>query len=130
LRSLGVAEAFETPVNYFAQLQDAVIAQTSGVKKPSKIVRLWNSNVLKYASAACFLIVAGLGIYFNTNSVTPAPINNELAAEQMLFDIDEDVIIEHIEASALHDSQVSKTDAALENYILTNYSSNELTTDY
>ncbi|TDQ07408.1 hypothetical protein [Pedobacter metabolipauper] len=123
-------EGLIVPVNYFDDLQASILAKTTGAPQP-KIVRLWHSKLLKYASAACFLIMASAGLYFNYQS--PAqPVNYaELAAEQMLFDIDEDVIIDHIEANGMQEQKVANTkDAALESYILSNYSQSDLTTDY
>lgn len=132
LKSLSNGEGFQMPADYFEQLNNAILAKTSGANvEPAKIKRLWHSGFLKYASAACLVIIAGLGIYFSSVNTSELAVDYaELSTEQMLFDIDEDVIIEHIEATALQQNQLSNSDVALENYILTNYSSNELTTDY
>jgi len=129
LKAVVPADGFAVPEGYFDQLNATVLTKTSGKKATeSKIVRLWRSNVLKYASAACFVIIAGLGVYFNNEQqlVVRQSVRADLAAEQMLFDIDEDVIIEHIEANYKEEKQ-SASDAELENYILNNYSQSDLT---
>ncbi|MGY4386063.1 hypothetical protein ACVWYN_003113 [Pedobacter sp. UYP24] len=121
-------QVYSVPENYFEESRAAIIAKTTGVVQKSKIVRLWHSKLLKYASAACFVIVAGLGVYFNQGSTVQRVSNTDIATEQMLFDIDEDVIIEHI--AAPETNKIANDQAALENYILTNFSSADLTTEY
>lgn len=119
---------YSVPEGYFEKLNQAILSKTADehtLPQP-KIVRLWHSKLLKYASAACFLLIAGAGLFFNMQQ---KPINYaDLAAEQMLYDIDEQVIIEHIEASQAKQSKASAGDAELENYILNNYSQNDLVT--
>lgn len=135
LRAVVSQEGYTVPPNYFEQLQANIMSRTIGqtvTSRQSKVVRLWRSNVLKYASAACFVIIAGLGVYFNSNEQTVTQsnsYNNEAAAEQVLFDIDEEVIIEHIEANYKDQQQPTATETALENYILNNYTQNDLTTN-
>ncbi|HKG07312.1 MAG TPA: hypothetical protein VKB19_12670 [Pedobacter sp.] len=132
LRNVVQETGYDVPDGYFEKLHTTILTKTTSQSvsdtKP-KVVRLWRSNILKYASAACFLIVAGAGIYFNYNQ--PATINGigytDAAAEQMLFDIDEEVIIEHIEANYRDEQKPTATEEALENYILNNYSQNDLT---
>ena len=127
LQAITTDDAFTVPAGYFDQMRADILVQT---KSPSKILRLWRSNVLKYASAACFVLVAGLGVYFNQEQ--PKKVNNyaDLATDQMLFDIDEDVIIEHIQGNDITTQQVSADQSDLESYILTNFSSSELTAEY
>jgi hypothetical protein len=135
LRAAVHSDGHTVPPNYFEQLQSDILAKTTGrtatVSGQPKIVRLWCSNVLKYASAACFVIIAGMGVYFNTNEQKVTQNNNytDAAAEQMLFDIDEEVIIEHIEANYKDQQKPTATETALENYILNNYTQNDLTTN-
>jgi hypothetical protein len=135
LRATVPQDGYTVPPDYFEQLQSNILAKTTGKdtasKRQTKIARLWHSNVLKYASAACFIIIAGMGVYFNNNVQKPAQNTNytDAATEQMLFDIDEEVIIEHIEAGYKDQQKPSAKEAALENYILNNYSQNDLTTN-
>lgn len=134
LRAAVPQDGYVVPPNYFEQLQSNILAKTTSEaaasKRQTKIARLWHSSVLKYASAACFIIIAGMGVYFNNNVQKPAQNNyTDAATEQMLFDIDEEVIIEHIEAGYKEQQKPSAKETALENYILNNYSQNDLTTN-
>jgi hypothetical protein len=126
-KGLGGAEGYTVPDGYFDKMKAEVLIKA---KSPSKVVKLWHSNVLKYASAACFVLVAGLGVYFNQEQ-PQQPVNSaEIANEQMLFDIDEDVIIEHIQGTDVLSQPVSSDQSDLENYILNNFSTTELTSEY
>nr|WP_068891727.1 hypothetical protein [Pedobacter panaciterrae] len=118
------------PDNYFEKLQANILAKTitedKQIVKP-KVVRLWKSSLVKYASAACFLLVTGIGLYFNKQSPAQQSVTAD-STEQMLYDIDEQVIIDHISSNDLAQPKPNAADTDLENYILTNYSQNELTT--
>jgi len=127
LKAIANENAFEVPDGYFDQMRSDILAKTQA---PSRIIKLWHSNLLKYASAACFVLVAGLGVYFNQEQPQQAVNYADIATEQMLFDIDEDVIIEHIEGANSVSQQVTADQADLENYILTNFSTTELTAEY
>jgi len=124
---------FTVPENYFDTLQSRItnrIAE-SEPKKEVKVVSLWKRNLVKYASAACFLLISSFGIYFyQTSKSTDAQIQSaDMATEQMLYDIDENTIIEHIESLNANSSKVKTTSASdteLETYILNNYSSSDL----
>jgi hypothetical protein len=135
LRAAVPLDGHTVPPNYFEQLQSNILARTTGEaaasKQQTKIVRLWRSNVVKYASAACFVIIAGMGVYFNTNEQGITQNNNysDGTTEQLLFDIDEEVIIEHIEANYEDQQKPTAKEMALENYILNNYSQSDLTTN-
>jgi len=127
----SVNSGLAVPDGYFDNLRSDILAKTVQEQKAPKhkIVRLWHSNLLKYASAACFILVAGTGYYFNQQR-NVQPVNTpEMATEQMLFDIDEQVIIDHIEETASAQPIVNADDAAMENYILSNYSQSDLVTD-
>lgn len=136
LKTTTPVEAYQVPSDYFNASKLAILDKTVGTvgkKSSSKILRLWQSSLLKYASAACFVIVAGLGVYFNQENpvqVTSSINNADLATEQMLFDIDEDVIIEHIETTVPEVAPTATDQAELETYILSNFSSSDLTTNF
>ena len=117
---------FEVPQEYFANLSSAILAKTVNetVVHQTKIVKFWHSKLLKYASAACFILIAGAGFYYNNQQTVTYP---DMDTEQMLYDIDEHVIIEHIESTQVTQPKSSAADVELENYILNNYSQNELT---
>ncbi|RZJ78672.1 MAG: hypothetical protein EOO47_13130 [Flavobacterium sp.] len=133
LRRRTAENAFEVPQNYFANLQNRIAAKIEAEQpqKVAKIVPLWRRDIVKYASAACFVIIASFGAYFYQNS-TSIPVAQtqpaELANEQMLYDIDESTIIEHLEAQNISTSKTtSASDTEMENYILSNYSPSDLT---
>jgi hypothetical protein len=127
LKALPAKDGFSVPAGYFDQMRGEVLAKA---KSPSRVLKLWSSNIVKYASAACFVLVAGLGVYFNQEQ-PQQPLNSvEMANEQMLFDIDEDVIIEHIQGVDVAAQPLSSDQSDLENYILNNFSTTELTTAY
>lgn len=127
LKSTIADQPFAVPDGYFDRLQEDILAKT---KAPAKILQLWRSSVLKYASAACFVLVAGLGVYFNLEQPQQALSNAEIANEQMLFDIDEETIIEHLQNSTVATPPISSDQSDLENYILNNFSTTELTSEY
>lgn len=120
-RSVG----FTTPSNYFEKLQTSILDQTTNTKPNAKVLRLWHTDLVKYAVAACFILVAASGLYINEQSKIREAQTTELASEVMLYDIDESVIIEHIaESQTATNSTASQ--AEIESYILENYSSNDL----
>lgn len=134
LKSLVSESGYTVPGNYFEQLRSEILAQTTeatAAPVKSNIVRLWQSNLLKYASAACFIIIAAAGVYFRANHEPAAPAISfaDAPTEQMLFDIDEEVIIEHIEANYKGQQKPGTKETELENYILNNYSQSDLTTN-
>lgn len=131
LKAVAPEDGYSVPSGYFEKLQSSILTGISVEQPPvvkPKIIRLWSSGILKYASVACFVIIAGAGVYFNINhqSAAPKTAYADAATEQMLFDIEEDVIIEHIEATYKDVQKPSSSEAALENYILNNYSQNDL----
>lgn len=119
---------YTVPQDYFQQLQQKIAAKTTD-EKVVKTIRLWHSKVLKYASAACFVLVSALGVYFYQNANPPQVLSADAATEQMLFDIDENTIIEHIQDNSLTQEHPTVATADLENYILSNYSQNEIASD-
>lgn len=134
LEELPKAEhAFSVPENYFDNLQSKIalkIAQ-SEPKKVAKVIPLWRRNIVKYASAACFLLMVSFSIYFYQNSSVTGVQQVQSADainEQMLYDIDENTIIDHLEAqpTALSNNKTSASDTEMENYILSHFSSSDL----
>lgn len=123
-------EGYTVPEDYFNQLQAKISAKTIlSDKKEAKIVRLWHSKLVKYASAACFLLITAAGIYFYPGTPAQQALSADMANEQMLYDIDESTIIEHIESNNLKAENPAVADADLENYILSNYSQNDIASD-
>lgn len=135
LKSTVTDNGFAVPEGYFDRLQADILSKISGsslARPEPKLLRLWHSKLLKYASAACFLIIAGIGtLYYNQQPEAVAvSMTEDMATEQMLYDIDEDVIIEHIETNAALLPKATASEIAMENYILNNYSQNDLETDF
>lgn len=123
----------EVHEGFFEHQRLAILSKTVQEKKAykSKVIRLWHSSLLKYASAACFIILSATGIYFyEQQSVDRSPAYADMATEQMLYDIEEQVIIDHIQADHIQKTQSVAENAALENYILNNYSQSDLASDF
>jgi len=118
--------SFTTPDNYFEKLNAAILSKTISDKPKTKVRRLWGSDFMKYASAACFIILAATGLYLNQQNNLKLERSAELVSEQMLYDIDENVIIEH-----LNETQTASnlSNAEMESYILENYTSNDISTN-
>jgi hypothetical protein len=125
LKALHVEEGFDVPANYFEALQAKIISQTTAAKPQPKVVKLWHSDLMKYVSAACVIVLMASGLYLNQQYELKEARTTELATEQVLYDIDESVIIEHLQESQ-HASVSTASDAEVENYILDNFSSQDL----
>ncbi|WP_316805028.1 hypothetical protein [Pedobacter nototheniae] len=124
---------FGVPENYFDTLQSRINNKIEALepKKQAKVVSLWSKNLFKYASAACFLLISSFGFYLyqnQGNSVSQIQ-SAEFANEQMLYDIDESTIIDHLETESTAKSNAktnSVSDTEMENYILSHFSSSDL----
>lgn len=121
---------FNVPENYFEGFGSKIndrISKAEPEKKP-KILRLWQSNVMRYASVACFVILSASGIYYyqNNNVYIPKAQTTDFTSDQMLYDMDENAIIENIESTAPTTKTISASDTEMENYILNHYSATEL----
>lgn len=139
--TLSSSSGYEVPEGFFEAQRTAILHKTGSeeihktsskeVQAPrSKVIRLWHSGLLKYASAACFVILSATGIYFypqNSNEYTIS--GTDMATDQMLYDIDEQVIIDHIQANNSQGMKPTTPDVTLENYILNNYSQSDLALD-
>ena len=121
------AVGFAVPQDYFIRLQAEIIQKTSA-KPAANIVRLklWQTDLMKYASAACVIFIAGTGFYFNNQNALTNKRTAEISREQMLYDIDESTIIEHIQSENASVSENTDAHGQLEDYILNNYSTNEI----
>lgn len=126
IKSLAETAGFKTPVNYFDKLNAQILSKTSAAIPQTKVVRLWATDLMKYASAACIIVLTASGLYFNQQSTIKQNRTAELASEQMLYDIDESVIIEHIQESQNVSTTSNASYTEIENYILDNYSSSDL----
>ena len=75
--------------------------------------------------------MASFGIYFyqNNTNIAQQVQSAETVNEQMLYDIDESTIIDHLETQNATSSNIKTTSASdteMENYILSNFSSSDL----
>lgn len=132
LDSLSADSGYEVPAGFFEAQRTAILHKTgseSSKARRSRVVRLWHSSLLKYASAACFVILSATGIYLSQNSNEYAITGTEMATDQLLYEIDEQVIIDHIQANNGQGIKPASPDVALENYILNNYSQSDLALD-
>lgn len=127
--NLPKADGYTTPDLYFEKLQarilDKTTAESTAAKSTTKIVSLWRSGLLKYASAACFVLVTTFGLYTNHQNMLKE--SSDAANEQMLYDINEQDIIDNIQGTpAIEDHNSNTTNTDLETYILNNFSQNDL----
>lgn len=121
------ANGFNTPTNYFDKLQASILDQTVNAKPAPKTIRFWSSDMMRYAAAACFILLTASGLYLNQQSELKSQTQTtELTSDVMLYDIDESVIIEHLKESQTATNS-SASQAEMESYILNNYSANDLT---
>ncbi|MEE1945483.1 hypothetical protein VRU48_10210 [Pedobacter sp. KR3-3] len=124
LRTLTATDGFKTPEGYFEKLQANILSQTAASRPKPKTIRLWQSDLMKYVSAACFIVLTASGLYLNQQNTLKQTRKAELANEQMLYDIDESVIIEHLQEGQT--ANASASDTEMENYILNHFSSSDL----
>lgn len=125
IHNLVETDGFKTPANYFDKLNAEILSKTSAAASKTKVVRFWRTDFMRYAAAACFILVVASGLYVNEQQNAKAIRADELANEQMLYNIDESVIFEHIQESQIAAASMT-TDTEMENYILDNFSSTEL----
>ncbi len=128
LKRLSKGPGYTVPDFYFEGLSSRIEAQLSPAteNKPAKVVRLWNNDLLKYAGAACFIIIAAFGLYLNNRPVEAPVVTSGMATEQLLLDIDEQMIMDDVEGSGSLQASTTASDQELEAYILSNYSSNDI----
>ncbi len=121
-------QGFSVPDTYFEKLQQNIVAKTTETKA-SKTVKIWQQPIFKYAVAACLVIASTISWFANTNYRDKQLRKTELAKEQLLYDIDESVIFEYVQESQ-NVKTANFTDGEnvneMENYILDNFSTNDL----
>jgi hypothetical protein len=130
-------DGYEVPEGYFqtlgSRIKDQIASTESEAAAPVKIVKLWQSSLFKYASAACFVIVATFGIYFNQQPNNTKPRVSMIAAtDQDLYDIDEEFIIEDLKLKeeTIQTPVTAASNAEIEKYILNNYSTTDISSNY
>ncbi|WP_448697284.1 hypothetical protein ACFGVR_11865 [Mucilaginibacter sp. AW1-3] len=78
-------EGFAVPAGYFEALESKILAQTTlaqpekaAVKKqPATIVSMWSKHAIKYASAACFAMIAGAALFLSEFNTTNANASHQ-----------------------------------------------------
>jgi len=132
LKTLTEGKGFIVPDLYFEQLSSRIEARLlpEEDKKAVKVVRLWNNDLFKYATAACFILIAAFGLYLNNRPAETPVMSGEMASEQFLLDIDEQLIMQEVGDQQLMQTSTSASEQELETYILSNYSSNEIASNY
>jgi len=130
-------DGYEVPEGYFqtlgSRIKDQITATELEAVAPVKIVKLWQSSLFKYASAACFVIVATFGIYFNQQPTNTKPsMSMIVSTDQDLYDIDEAFIIEDLKLKeeTIKTPVTVASNAELEKYILNNYSTTDISSNY
>ncbi|MBB6500534.1 hypothetical protein [Pedobacter cryoconitis] len=127
LQNFPKEEGHQAPDLYFEKLQARILAKTTEalipVKHEPKIIRLWHNDLIKYASVACFILVTAFGLFLNQQREIGI---TEIANEQMLYDMNEQDIIDHIQGDNTAVKNSDTTNENLENYILNNFSQSEL----
>jgi len=119
------SSGFKVPDHYFESLETRILAQTVQVVAAPKQIRLWHRDWVKYASAACFVLLTATGLFFNHQQTLQNNRYAEISNESLLYDIDENTIMEHLQEEQTATRTVS--DAAMEEYLINHYSANELT---
>jgi hypothetical protein len=128
-------DGFAVPEGYFADLNSRILSQVtpeSSKREKGQIFKLWHSKAMKYSTAACIVIISAIGLYVNQQQASsPAPTNimsvKATAEEQTLFDIDEEVILDQMDTDhAQHVANTTASQSEMEDYILNNYSQNDI----
>jgi len=109
-----------------AGLTAKTISNNPSARREPRIIRLWHSDLVKYASAACFILVTAFGLYLNQQNFNTESRSSDLVSEQVLYDMNEQDIIDHIEGNNVDVSNDNTANADLETYILNNYSQSDL----
>lgn len=128
-------DGFAVPTGYFDSLNTRILSKITETSKPEpngKVFKLWHSKLMKYATAACIVIISAVGLYMNQQqnvSVAPIPVQVSKASpqEQTLYDIDEQVVIDQVETNATQQvANTTATNTEMEDYILNNYSQSDI----
>lgn len=133
LSSLDHRDGFKTPPQYFEDLSKRIQLQlTTEVTPTKKILKVWTSQFMKYAAAACFIMITATALYFNTEEqkYIVAPNTEYFIGEDDLYDIDVETIIEHVDFNKESPINATLSDSETEAYILNNYSHTELLSEY
>jgi len=130
------SQGFVVPKGYFENLQQNITAKTvstenvkKNVKSVKKTVKLWHQPLFKYVVAASLVIVSTTGWFANKQYQNKQLRSAELAREQLLYDIDESLIVEYVQESQnTKTANVADSENVneMEDYILDNFSTTDL----
>ena len=126
-------EGFTVPVGYFEALTSKIETRIIEEATPTKkILKVWTSQFMKYAAAACFIVVTATALYFNTEEqkYIASPGKEYFFNEEVLYDIDVETIIEHVDYKDASTISTTISNSETEDYLLSNYSSAELISEY
>jgi hypothetical protein len=129
---------FDVPVGYFESLQGNIISKVSEVdtvaakiEKP-KVIRLWSTGFAKYAAAACLVLASAFAIFVNQDKLFSSNENvvataDAVPEDRTLWDVDEQAIRDEMQTEGAEQiTNTSATAAEIEDYIISNYSQNEI----
>jgi hypothetical protein len=135
IKELVQEDGFAVPEGYFTNLNNRISLQLTEPKQKqqkTKLFKLWHSRAMKYATAACIVIISSVGLYMNyqgngQSAPRRATITVATSEEQALFDIDEQSVIEQVQSeSSGQSANTNATQSEMEDYILNNYSQNDI----
>ena len=132
LKAFSTGQGFIVPPLYFEQLSSRIEAAITPAeeKKIAKVVRLWQRDLFKYATAACFILITAFGLYLNHSPVETPASYAETGNEQFLIETDEQSIMEMVEGEQILQTNTTASEQELEAYILSNYSTSEIAANY
>lgn len=138
---------FGTPDGYFDQLRSRIESRiqqedqiqtspltvvedgTSSGEVKVPVRKLWQSDFLKYVSAACIILVTAFGLFINQQQNLTISSASDIANEQMLYDIDEQDIINNIVGDYPDQHVLNAAHTDLESYLINNYSQTDLSVE-
>lgn len=130
--NLPKEDGFAVPAGYFEKLNHRILEQVEQPQATSpKVRKLWPNRMTKYAAAACLALISGFAVYLNQDnlfkSLVPQNTTVSVAEDPMLWDIDEQTIMDEMESGTSENStNTSATSAELEDYILNHYTQYEI----
>jgi len=123
---------FTVPDGYFDRINATILEKVSQTTTPEvKVTKLWPSKLTRYAAAACLALITSFAVYLNQDKLfkPTEQVSNTAALNEdpMLWDIDEELIMEQMESgSSGITTNTSATSAELEDYIIDHYSQYEI----
>lgn len=106
---------FTVPENYFNDLSRNILNQTAGldtIQRRGIVRKLVSSAAFKYASAACFALIIGVGIFITQITSKPADDRSDLhkALSEVSANDIEGYLQLHVDANDPKNAPIDKTD--------------------